>query len=74
MTIEELETEVHKLPPQSQVELAERILRSLDDHGDSEHDRLWREEIERRYRAVQEGTTGLTPAEEVFSAILAELR
>jgi putative addiction module component (TIGR02574 family) len=74
MTIDELESEVLKLPPQSRVELAERILKNLDDQGDAEHDRLWREEVERRYRAVQEGTTGLTPVEEALSAIRAELR
>ena len=76
MTVDELETEVLKLPLESRAELAHRILMSLDEmeESDPEHERLWLEEIERRYRAVQQGTAHLTPAEEVLAAIRAELR
>jgi len=74
--VEELETEVLKLPLESRAELAHRILLSLDEaeEPDPEHERLWMEEIERRYRAVREGTSRLTPAEEVLAALRAELR
>ncbi len=76
MTVEELETEVLKLPVESRAELAHRILLSLDEaeEPDPEHERLWMEEIERRYRAVREGTSCLTPADEVLAALRAELR
>jgi len=76
MTVDELETEVLKLPLDSRAELAHRILLSLDEgeEPDPEHERLWLEEIERRYRAVREGTSPLTPADEVLAAIRAELR
>lgn len=76
MTVEELEVEVLKLPVESRAELAHRILLSLDEleEHDPEHERLWVEEIERRYRAVREGTSRLTPADEVFAALEAELR
>ncbi|HEX7185939.1 MAG TPA: addiction module protein [Thermoanaerobaculia bacterium] len=76
MTVDELEVEVLKLSLESRAELAHRILLSLDEaeEPDPEHERLWMEEIERRYRAVREGTARLTPADEVLAAIRAELR
>lgn len=66
MTLDELETEVLKLPLESRAELAQE--------PDPEHEKLWLEEVERRYRAVRKGTACLTPAEEVLAAIRPELR
>lgn len=76
MTVDELETEVLKLPVESRAELAHRILLSLEEaeEPDPEHERLWMDEIERRYRAVQEGKAHLTSAEEVLASIRAEQR
>lgn len=76
MTLDELEAEVLKLSSESRAELAQRILLSLDEleQPDSEHERLWMEEIERRYRAVREGTSSLTSAEKVLAEIQAELQ
>ncbi len=75
MTVDELENEVLKLPIESRADLAQRILLSLDEvTPEPEHERIWLEEFERRYRAVREGTTRLTLAEDVLASIRAELR
>ena len=76
MTIDELEIEMLKLSPESRAELVHRILLSLDEaeKPDPEHERLWMQEVERRYRAVREGAARLTAADEVLAALRAELR
>lgn len=76
MTLEELESEALKLPTKGRAELAYRLLHSLDEEGgpDPEHERLWREEIERRCQEIDEGRAELIPAEEVFQRARAALR
>lgn len=76
MKREDLKKEALKLPSEDRAELAYRLIRSLDEdeESDGEHERLWREEIQRRYRELKEGKAELIPAEEVFAAIRASLR
>ena len=77
MKREDLKKEALKLPSGDRAELAYSLIRSLDEddeESDSEHERLWREEIQRRYRELKEGKAELVPAEEVFAAIRASLR
>lgn len=76
MTLEELEAEASKLPRGHLAELIDRLTMILDDleAPGPEHDRLWREEVTRRYQNLKEGKSKLTPAEEVIAAIRAELR
>lgn len=78
MKREDLKKEALKLPSGDRAELAYSLIRSLDEHDDEEpdgeHERLWREEIQRRYRELKEGKAELIPAEEVFVAIRASLR
>ncbi len=64
MTREELEAEVLNLPLEDRARLVESLLQSLDE--DSEHERLWAAEIERRWAAVQSGAVRTIPAEDVF--------
>jgi hypothetical protein len=40
---------------------------------DSEHDRLWREEIKRRHQEYKEGKAKLWDADEVIAKLLAEI-
>ena len=40
---------------------------------DPEYDRLWREEIERRYREYKEGKAKLLDADEVIAELRAEI-
>lgn len=43
------------------------------ERADPEHDRLWREEIQRRYREYKEGRAVLWDAEEVIAELRAEI-
>lgn len=77
MEFKELKLEALKLPSDEKEELAYSLLRSLDDEEDEldpEHERLWKEEIERRCREIDEGKAELISAEEVFAELRAELR
>ena len=44
MTNEQVETEALKLRPQARAELAEKLLRSLEELSEEEIERLWAEE------------------------------
>lgn len=72
MTLKEITAEALKLSEEGRAELAHQLILSLDTDGympDPEHERLWREEIERRWRSIEEGTAKLIPAEEVFARV-----
>jgi len=47
MSIEEIEVEALKLPPDDRARLAEKLLQSLENLSDEENARLWAEEAER---------------------------
>lgn len=68
MKLEDLKLEALKLPTQDRAELAQTLNMSLEeeDAADAEHEKLWRTEIERRCREIDEGRAELIPAEEVF--------
>lgn len=66
MTIEQVETEALKLNPQARAELAEKLLRSLDDLSEEEIERLWAEEAVRRDAELDDGTASMRDAEDVF--------
>jgi putative addiction module component (TIGR02574 family) len=72
MTLKEITAEALKLSEEGRAELAHQLILSLDieeETPDPEHERLWREEIERRCRSIEEGTAKLIPAEEVFARV-----
>lgn len=64
--IKEIEEKALKLPSNEQALLAERLINSLEDKEDTEAERLWVEEAERRYRKYKEGKVKASPAVEVF--------
>jgi Putative addiction module component. len=66
MTNEQVETEALKLNPQARAELAEKLLRSLDDLSEEEIERLWAEEAVRRDAELDDGTASMRDAEVVF--------
>lgn len=66
MTIEQVETEALKLEPKARAELAEKLLRSLDDLSQEEIERLWAEEAVRRDAELDAGTASMREAEDVF--------
>ena len=66
MTIEQVENEALKLKPEARAELAEKLLRSLEDLSDEEIERLWAEEALRRDAELDAGTASIRDAEDVF--------
>ena len=62
------------LPAAVREEIAERLLRSLDDEPDIEPSPEQVAEIERRVEAVRQGKAKLIPAEEAFKSVLEHIR
>ena len=67
MTIDQLETEVLKLPPRDRARLAQRLLASLD--ADQATEQAWYDEAERRLAELESGDSAEIPADEVFEAL-----
>ncbi|HBL28220.1 MAG TPA: addiction module antitoxin RelB [Acidobacteria bacterium] len=76
MKLEDLKFEALKLSIDDRAELVQALDMSLeeDDAADAEHERLWKAEIERRCRALDEGRAELIPAEVVFRRARAALQ
>ena len=66
MTTEQVENEALKLKPEARAELAEKLLRSLEDLSDEDIERLWAEEAGRRDAELDSGTASMRDAEDVF--------
>ena len=66
MKAEELEVEIMKLSPEARAALAEKIILSLEEPSESENERLWVAEAERRLKEMRQGVVTEVPAEEVF--------
>ena len=71
---EALKKELLDLDPGDRAEVAEDALRSLNGTPYGELSHAWENEIQRRSRAVDDGTAELIPGEDVFREIEAELR
>ena len=66
MTTEQVESEALKLKTEARAELAEKLLKSLEDLSDEEIERLWAEEAVRRDAELDAGTASMRDAEDVF--------
>ena len=66
MTNKQVENEALKLRPEARAELAEKLLRSLEDLSDEEIERLWADEAVRRDAELDAGTASMRDAEDVF--------
>ena len=66
MTTEQVEDEALKLKPEARAELAEKLLRSLEDLSDEDIERLWAEEAVRRDADLDSGNAKMRDAEDVF--------
>ena len=69
-----LKKELLDLEPVERAEVAEDALRSLEATTYGELSPAWEEEIQRRLRAVADGSAELIPGDDVFREIEAELR
>lgn len=72
MTIDQLESEVLKLPVGQRARLAQVLITSLDE--DTEIERAWEVEAERRYQQYLAGETESLPVDEALAEIRSELR
>ena len=67
MTIEQLESALLKLAASERARLAERLIASLD--AESEAQRAWYDEAERRLAKIQGGSVREVPADEVYRSV-----
>lgn len=66
--IEELSRQALSLPPEERVQLAEKLLATVQEM-DEDVDAAWDEEIRRRVAEIDNGTANLVSAEEVFAEV-----
>jgi putative addiction module component (TIGR02574 family) len=63
--IDALEKEVLRLPAKERARLADLLLSSLDELSESDLERVWLAEAQRRAEQIDSGATQLIPFEEV---------
>ncbi len=73
MQFEDLTKEAMKLSLPERAELAQMLLLSIDESSESDVERLWQKEAERRLQEFREGKSQGIPAEEVFRKAIAEI-
>jgi putative addiction module component (TIGR02574 family) len=71
--MKDVEAASMELSLEERAELAGRLLLSLDEPTESELERLWLDEAERRLTEFRAGKQGTKPAEEVFRRAISEL-
>jgi len=71
--LEKITQEAMQLELEERALLARTLLRSMDQPSESEIERLWLEEAERRLQAYREGKVKGIPAEQVFNRAIAEI-
>ena len=64
--LKECEAQALRLVAEERAALAERLIASLDALDDSENERLWLEEAERRYQEYGKGNIRTRAAEDVL--------
>ena len=67
--LEQIETEALKLGVRSRATLARKLLKSLE----TDHERAWYDEAERRLKAFREGKMDTIPAREVLRRMRSEI-
>jgi len=66
MSIDELEAEALKLPPQVRAQLAGKLLESLEGLSEVENQQLWAQEAQRRNADLDARPDTARPAADVF--------
>lgn len=72
MSMEQLEHEAMKLPPEERERLAMKLLSSIDRGLDFEAE--WAEEIDRRIQGLEDGSAKSIPGDDVFREALDRLQ
>jgi len=63
---DEIAADAMKLPLRDRVKLAQRLVSSLDDQAETDVEKLWLAEAERRLEELRSGKTKGIPAEEAI--------
>ena len=71
MTIDELRVEVLRLAPEARADLARELLASLDALSESEIERLWLNEAERRLAQMDSGDASADSSDVVLARVRA---
>lgn len=71
--LEKITQEAMQLDLEERGRLAGTLLLSMDHPSESEIERLWLDEAQRRLQAYREGKVKGIPAEEVFNRVIAEI-
>ena len=72
--ISEIEKEIRNLARPEQERLLRTLLEELDGPGDSDADREWLDEVQRRSSDFESGLIKPIPAEEVFERVRTRLK
>ncbi len=64
--IERIEKEIHFLSTKEKAYLVRSLIEDLDDVDDEASEKLWIEEVERRYKAYQQGKVKVVPGHEAM--------
>ena len=64
--IERIEKEIHSLSTKEKAYLVRSLIEDLDDVDDEASEKLWIEEVERRYKAYQQGNVKVVPGHEAM--------
>ena len=72
--LKDIEVEALKLSAYDRALLAERLINSLESEDDTDVEKLWAEEAERRYKEYKEGKVKVRPAAEVIGEAFSKLQ
>jgi len=72
--VTEIEARIRSLSPEDRTELIRALIAELDGAPDTDVERAWLEEAQRRYREVMEGKVAPIPGERVFESLHARLK
>lgn len=70
----EVESQALKLSSRERARLAHRLISSLDQEADTDAERLWLAEAERRLAELKSGKVAAIPAERVMKKVRSALR
>lgn len=73
-SIEKIEEEIRSLSAAEKVELLRSLIAELDAPADTDVERAWLEEAQRRHRELVEGKVKGIPGERVFEKLRSRLR
>ena len=72
--VAEIEERIRSLSPEAKTELVRSLIAELDGPAESDVERAWLEEAQRRYREVSSGQVAAVSGEQVFRNLHARLK